>query len=74
MDEMKLNLTSKFMKGIVTKILATVIRKKLGYKIDIQLNDVIVVARDGKVHIHADVDAETTDEEFAKIIKSVTKD
>lgn len=74
MDEMRVNLTTKFMKGIVTKLLASVIRKKLGYKIDIQLNDVIVVSSNGRVHIHADVDAETTNEEFAKIIKSITKD
>ena len=71
MDELKLNLNSKFMNGIVTRLLGTIIRKKLGYDIDIQLNCVNVVAKDGKVHLHLDVDAETTNEEFMKMMKSI---
>ena len=71
MDELKLNLNSNFMNGIVTKLLGMVIRKKLGYNVDIQLNTVNVVAKDGKVHLHVDVDAETTNEEFMRILKSI---
>lgn len=71
MDELKLNLNSKFMNGIVTRLLGMVIRKKLGYNVDIQLNSVNVIAKDGKVHIHVDVDAETTNDEFMKIVKSI---
>ena len=74
MDEMRINLSAKFMKGIVTKILRTVIRKKFGYDVDIQINDLVIVSNDGKVRIHADVDCETTNEEFAKIVKSITKE
>lgn len=71
MDELKLNLTTKFMKGIVTKLLATVIRKQFGYEIDIQLNEVVVTNSDGKIHLHANVDAEVTNEEFTKMIKDL---
>ena len=71
MDELKLNLTSKFMKGIVTKILAKMIKNQLGYDIDIELNDIHVVAKDGKVHLHADVDAEITNEQFGDLIKDL---
>ena len=71
MDELKLNLNSKFMNGIVTGLLRMVISKKLGYNVDIQLNTVNVVAKDGKVHLHLDVDAETTNDEFMKIVKSI---
>ena len=71
MDELKLNLNSKFMNGIVTRLLGTIIRKKIGYDIDIQLNSVNVVAKDGKVHLHLDVDAETTNEEFMRMMKSI---
>lgn len=74
MDEMRINLSAKFMKSIVTKILRKVIRKKFGYDIDIQINDLVIVSSEGKVRIHADVDGETTNEEFAKIVKSITKD
>lgn len=71
MDEMKLNLKSKFMKGIVTKLIAMVIKEKLGYKIDIELNELDIVATDGKIHLHANIDAETTNEELMKIVKSI---
>lgn len=67
---MKLNLTTKFMKGIVTKMIATTIRKKFGYNIDIQINEILVSTENGKIHLHADVVAETTNEEFVKILKS----
>ena len=71
MDELKLSLKSTFMRSIITKLIGTVIRKQLGYDIDISINDVNVVAVDGKIKLHLDVDAETTNEEFSKIIKSV---
>lgn len=71
MDELKLNLNSKFMNGIITRLIGTAIRKKVGYNIDIQLNSVNVIAKDGKVHIHLDVDAETTNEEFTRMMKSI---
>ena len=70
MDELKMKLSSKFMKGIVTKIIAKAIEKKLGYKIDILLNEIDVTAKDGKVHLHIDADVETTHDEFKKMLKS----
>ena len=71
MDELKLNLNSKFMNSIVTKLIGMAIRKKVGYNVDVQLNSVNVIAKDGKVHIHVDVEAETTNEEFMNMIKSI---
>jgi hypothetical protein len=71
MDEMKLNLTSKFMKGIVTKILAKVIKKQLGYDVDIELNDIHVIDKDGKVHLHADIDAEMANDQFKELVKDL---
>lgn len=71
MDELKLNLTSKFMKGIVTKMLAKVIKKQLGYDVNIELNDIRVIAKDGKVHLHADIDAEMTNEQFGNLVKDL---
>lgn len=74
MDELKMKLSSKFMKGIVTKIIAKAIEKKLGYKIDILLNEIDVTAMNGKVRLHIDADVETTNEEFMKMIKSAGLD
>lgn len=69
MDVLKLVLSTKFMRGIVTKIITKAILKKTGYSIDIQLNKVEVENVDGKVHLHMDVDAEVDAEEFVKMLK-----
>ena len=74
MDELKLKLSTKWMRGIITKLISKAIFKKTGYKIDIQLNKIEVEAIDGKVYLHADLDAETDNEEFIKIIKSIELD
>lgn len=69
MDEMKI--VSKFTRGIVSKILKTVIHKKTGYDVDIQLNEITTTISDGKIHLHVDVDAEINKDELMKILKSV---
>lgn len=69
MDEMKI--TSVFTRGIVSKILRKVIRKKTGYEIDIQLNDITTTIQNGKTHLHVDVDAELNKDELIKILKNV---
>ena len=71
MDELKLNLSSKFMRGIVTKLIAKAIYKKTGYKIEVELNSINVEVINGKAHIHADVDAEIDNEELTKIVKTI---
>lgn len=67
MDEMKI--VSKFTRGIASKILKTVIHKKTGYEVDIQLNEITITISDGKTHLH--VDAEINKDELMKILKSV---
>lgn len=69
MDEMKI--TSVFTRGIVSKILRKVIRKKTGYEIDIQLNDVTTTIQNGKTHLHVDIDAELDKDELIKILKNI---
>lgn len=68
MDEMKLNLTTKFMKNIVTKLLRKVIVNKIGVKLDVDINNLDLTYKDGKVHIHLNVDSEMNQEEFMKLI------
>lgn len=70
MDELKLNLTSKLMRGIITKL----IRKKLGCDIDIQINDMNVSTVDGNIHLHVDANADITNTEFIKLIKYIGLD
>ena len=69
MDELKISLSTRFMKSIVTKLISKTLHKKFGYDIDIQINHMTVEHMNGKIHIHADVDAEINDEEFMKILK-----
>lgn len=70
MDELKLKLSTKFMRGIIAKIVSKTIFKKFGYKIDIQINEIEVTTHDGKIYLHVNADAETSNDEFKKIIKS----
>lgn len=74
MDEMKLKLSTKFMKGLLSKLIAKALYKKLGYKVDIQLNDINVEFIDGETSIHADVDLKMDKSEFTKIVKSTNLD
>lgn len=69
MDEMRI--VSKFTRGIISKVLKTVIRKKSGYDVDIQLNEVTVTISEGTTRLHVDVDAEIDKEELIKILKSI---
>ena len=69
MDEMRLE--SKFTTGLVSKIARTVVRKKLGYDMDIRLNRLRTTVVDEKTHVHLDVDLELTKEELDKLLKSI---
>lgn len=74
MDEMKLKLSTKFMRSIVSKIVEKTIQKKLGYKINIQLNEIEVSSIDGETKFHLDVDASCSSDEFKKIMKEISGD
>ena len=51
MDIMKLKLTSKLMRSVASKLIERSIRKKFGYKVNIQLDDLDINAIDGNVVI-----------------------
>lgn len=70
MDELKLILGTKFMRGIVTKIIAKAILKKTGYQVDIDLHEIKAAVIDGKVHLHMHVDAAINTDDLVNIIKS----
>lgn len=74
MDVLKLKLSTKFMRDMVAKLIAKALQKKLGYNIDILLNEIEVKNENGKIHIHANVDAEVDNDEFVKIVKSIGMD
>lgn len=74
MDEMKLNLTSKFMRGIVSKVVAKAIKKKLGYEVKVQINDLDVSMLDGDTNISLNVEVGCKSNEFMKIMNKLGED
>lgn len=74
MDLLKIKLSTKFMKGLVSKIISKRIYKQLGYKIDIQLNDVQIDVVDGDVQIHLDVDGKMNKTEFSRIMERIDEE
>lgn len=74
MDEMKVKLSTKFMRNLVSKLIARSIYKKYGYKIDIQLNELDVSVIDGDTKISTNVEVKLDNKEFMKIVKSIGLD
>lgn len=69
MDEM--NIISKFMTGIVSKIVTKILKDKLGYRIPIQINEIKVkIDEGGQAHIRLNVEADIDKSELIKIINS----
>ena len=74
MDEMKLSLSTKFMRGILAKLITRKIKKKYGYKIDIYFSEIDLDMIDGQTHLHVNVDMDLNSDEFKKIMKAIDED
>ena len=74
MDMFMLKLSTKFTKGIVAKIISRNVYKKLGYKVDIQLNDVRIDTVNGDVKLHIKANAKMNKTEFEKKKKKLGED
>lgn len=69
MDELKLKLSTNFMKNLLAGYISRAIRKNLGYEVGVDIQEVSIETVDGVVKLHANVDATVTNEEFMRIIK-----
>ena len=67
MDEMKIS--SKFLTGIVSKIIDKLVRKKLGVDVGVQINSVQATMQEGNTHLHLDVDADMKKEDLENLLK-----
>lgn len=74
MDEMRLKLSTKLMRGIIAKLISKAIYKKFGYKVDIQLNDLDLHIVDGETKISTNVDVSVDSKEFMKILNGIGMD
>lgn len=69
LDEMRI--ASKWMTSLASKVINLILRKKLGYDINVKLNEVRVVMDDEKLKAHLDIDCELSKEELNKILETV---
>ena len=74
MDEMNVKLSTRFMRGIVSKLISKAIYKKIGYKVDIQLHELDIKIIDGETRILTNVEAKVNSDEFMKIMKTIGVD
>lgn len=69
MDEMKI--TSKFITGIVSKLVNGWLKKK-EHNVKVKLNGIQITVYEEEAHIHLDVDADLSKEELDKLLKNVS--
>ena len=74
MDEMKFNLSTRFMRSMFAKLLSKMIKKKYGYKIDIYFSEIKLDMLDGQTHVHLNVDLDMESDEFKKLMKAIDED
>lgn len=65
-----MKIVTKFTRRIISQIVASMLKKKTGYDIDILLNELNVTIKDGKAHVHLSADVELDDATLKKILKS----
>ena len=70
MDEVRMKLSTRFMKSIVSKMLSKMIYKKLGYKVNVQIHDIDIWMIDGDTSVKANVELKMNTSEFTKLMKS----
>ena len=69
MDELKI--ASKIMTKIISKGIAMVIKKKLGYNVDIQVHEIRATVNDGRAHVYLNAEGDVNVNEFKKITKVI---
>lgn len=74
MDELKLSLSTKFMKSMLAKLISKMIKKKYGYKVTIHIEEINLEVIDGQAKLHTNVDAELNSDEFKEIMKAICND
>lgn len=69
MDEIRIR--SRFMKKAISKIVKKVIYQKIGYNVDIGLNDFEASMTDERAHVHLDVDLCIGKKELSELLKKL---
>lgn len=70
-DELKVRLSSSFMKGIVSKLIAKSVYKKYGYKVTVRLDDLDIWSIDGDTSIKVNAELKMNSKEFKQLMKDL---
>lgn len=74
MDEMKLNLGTRFMRKIAAKLLVKFVKKQLGVNVQLDLNELKFTYLNGDVVIKTDLELKLDKMEAKKILKQLDED
>lgn len=66
-----LKIKTKFIQNILSKIIETLIQKKTGYKIKIQLKDIDMTITEDNAHISLNAEADMSINELKKVTKII---
>lgn len=67
MDEMKIKISTKFMKNMISKILIKAVYKNIGIRPDIHINELSAEMKEGKIRFHINADGEVDESALVKI-------
>lgn len=67
MDEMRIKLSTKLLRGLVSKLISKVVYKNIGVRPDINVRDIELDMREGKTYFHIDVDGSIGNEVILKL-------
>jgi hypothetical protein len=69
MDELKI--TSMFMKALISKFINKTLKHKTGCDISVRLDDLNVIYKDDKAHVHLSINADMDKSEINKLLKHI---
>lgn len=64
----KLIIESKLMKTLIAQVIKKTAKKKLGYLVNVELNELNAKVSGDSAHVHINIDVEMPKEELGKII------
>lgn len=68
MDEMKIKLTTTFMRGIVSRIIAKKAKELTGVEPDVRIDEISLTQKDGTVNLHISMDGSITTDALKQIL------
>ena len=71
---MKLALKTRFMRGVLAKIIAKMIKKKYGHKVSVHINEINLEMQAGNAHVQATVELDMASEDFKKLLQDLVED